>query len=252
MTDKLTNTPITDYNFDIVVPIGPNETQGFDIKIHHIKNLVCGYRNIYIVCYIPNVELEGCITVNEDVFPFTKDKIKYYFSEFYGKRAGWYLQQLIKFYAGECIPGILDKYLVIDADILLLKPLRVFQDNKFLFNYSTIEFHEPYFSHMKRLHSSLTRQTPYSGITHHMIFYKPFIQHLFQLVEELRRGKPFWKIFIECVCESEGASGASEYEIYFNFVLKYYPEHIMLRPLHWDNIQNYDYVSICNWMGRPV
>lgn len=250
MTDKVET--IENSQFDILVLVGPNETFGFDIRLHHIKHFVQGYRNIYIICHIPNVELEGCISVNEDVFPFTKETVKKYFSESYAKwRGGWYFQQLMKLYAGYCIPGILDKYLVIDADILLLKPMNFIQDNKFMFNYSN-EYHYPYFNHMNRMHPSLTRQTEHSGITHHMMFYMPFMKKLFELVETSRGGKPFWQIFMESVYEEEGTSGASEYEIYFNFVLKYYPEHVMLRPLDWTNIKNYDYVSVCNWMGRPA
>lgn len=250
MTDKVET--IENSQFDILVLVGPNETFGFDIRLHHIKHFIQGYRNIYIICHIPNAQIEGCISVNEDVFPFTKETVKKYFSESYAKwRGAWYFQQLMKLYAGYCIPGILDKYLVIDADILLLKPMQFIQDNKFMFNYSN-EYHYPYFNHMTRMHPSLTRQTEHSGITHHMMFYIPFMTKLFELVETYRGGKPFWQIFMESVYEEEGTSGASEYEIYFNFVLKYYPEHVMLRPLDWTNIKNYDYVSVCNWMGRPA
>ena len=236
--------------FDIIIPVGPNEINGFHVKLHHIKTLISGYRNIYIICYVPNIEVEGCITINEDVFPFTKNDIKTYFSEKYGSwRCGWYFQQLMKLYAGFCIPDILDKYLVIDADILVLKPLRVIQDNKFLFTTSD-EYHQPYFNHMSRLHPTLTRQTNYSGICHHMMFYVPFVKKLFELVQEGRPEKPFWQIFMENVYESEGSSGASEYEMYFNFVLKYYPEHIQPRQLYWSNMNSYDYVAVCDWMGK--
>ena len=39
-------------------------------------------------------------------------------------RIGWYLQQLLKFYAGFVIPDILQRYLIIDCDTHFLKPTK--------------------------------------------------------------------------------------------------------------------------------
>ena len=48
-----------------------------------------------------------------------------------------------------------------------------------------------------------------------------------------------------------GHSGASEYELYFNYVVKNHKDAILLRPLKWKNTNildtqnndNYDYIS---------
>ena len=100
--------------FDVVVPVGPNDVNLVKMQTAFIKLNVIGYRNIYLVCYDPNVTCDGCIIIDENSFPFTmKDVIA-----IQGKteRNGWYFQQLLKLFAWKAIPDILDTYLVIDAD----------------------------------------------------------------------------------------------------------------------------------------
>ncbi len=42
------------------------------------------------------------------------------------RRAGWYLQQLLKLYAHAVVPGLSEHYLVLNADVFLLCPTRIF------------------------------------------------------------------------------------------------------------------------------
>ena len=77
-----------------------------------------------------------------------------------------------------------------------------------------------------------------SGVSHHMIFEKEHIQGLLDLVQSYHNNKPFWQLFLEFGTEYVGAS---EYEMYFNYMLKYNPTRIQIRPLKWSNSQ--DYVS---------
>ena len=102
-------------------------------QIKYTQKNIIGYRNIYLICYDPSISIQGCITINENIFPFNIDTV----SKYHGKleRNGWYLQQLLKLYAGKIIPNILDKYLVIDSDTFFLKPTTFLQDNKCLYNY---------------------------------------------------------------------------------------------------------------------
>ena len=69
------------------------------------------------------IVIDGCITIFEKIFPFSLDTV----AKIHGKRDrnGWYLQQLLKLYAGKIIPNILDKYLVIDSDTFFLKPTKI-------------------------------------------------------------------------------------------------------------------------------
>ena len=240
------------YNvFDIVIPVGPNDKSVIEQQIKYTQKNIIGYRNIYLICYDPSITIEGCITINENIFPFNIDTV----AEHHGKleRNGWYLQQLLKLYAGKIISNILDKYLVIDADTFFLKPTTFVENNKCLYNYGT-EYHKPYFHHMEKLDKDLTKiDKSKSGICHHMIFDKKYIDELISKIEK-NHNELFYNIFLKTVTNKSG-SGASEYEIYFNYMLKYNPDKIQIRKLSWSNTNklvsnsNYDYISY-HWYMR--
>uniref|UniRef100_A0A6C0AYH6 Nucleotide-diphospho-sugar transferase domain-containing protein n=1 Tax=viral metagenome TaxID=1070528 RepID=A0A6C0AYH6_9ZZZZ len=232
--------------FDIVIPLGPNDISFIEHIVLHCKNNIIDYRNIYIITKDNNIPTD-CIFIDENSFPFKLEDFNSL-----NNRKNWYLQQLLKLYAWT-IPGILDNYLVIDADTYFLKPTTFMENDLFLFNTSG-EFHTPYFTHMKKLHPTLIRKLDCSGICHHMIFNKSYINELFELVSQYHNCE-FWKAFLKCVEPSE-SSGAAEYEIYFNFMLIYHPESIKIRNLNWANLRsysigNYDYISI-HWYSRQV
>ena len=205
-----------------------------------------GYRNIYIVTYDKNLKIEGCITIDENIYPFNKDTV----IKFHGKNKwnNWYYQQLLKLYAGREIKGILDIYLVIDSDTYFLKKTKFIENDKYLYCYGK-ENHKQYFYHMKIMHESLEKvDKNKSGICHHMIFDKKYLNELFSLIENKHKDK-FYKIFLKSVKkEYIEEAGASEYEIYFNYMLKYHSDKINIRNLKWKNAnkieEDYDYVSI--------
>ena len=237
--------------FDIVIPVGPFDAEFLKTQIQYTKKNVIGYRNIYLVCFDPNTNMEGCITIDEKIFPFTIDTVRQFHGEL--PRNGWYLQQLLKLYAGQCIPNILDKYLVIDADTLFLKPTTfVDENNKCLYNFGS-EYHIPYFEHMSRLNSNFKKVLNVSGICHHMIFETQYIKQLFEIIET-QHNDTFYNVFLKLVSETS-ASGASEYEIYFNYMLTYHSDKIQIRQLNWRNVYNLDvncgldYISY-HWYSR--
>lgn len=240
--------------FDIVIPVGPNDIYLVDILVQYTKQNVIGFRNIYLVSYDDTLAVNGCITISENTYPFSKTDIVSIMGP--ECRQNWYLQQLLKLYAVFVIPDILDNVLIIDSDTFFLKPTQFFDDNDCALHYYMNEKHEPYFAHMNRLHPTLKRVLENkSGICHHMMLQKPYLSELFELVKE-HHNMDFWKAFYHCVVEYN-TSGASEYEIYFNFMLKYHPDKIQLRELRHKDIQHfqeiynniYDYVSY-HWHGR--
>lgn len=239
--------------YDIVIPLGPNDTSLIKEVVSHTKNIL-NHRNIYIVTMIKDLSLDNCIIIDEAIFPFSKKSISEINPSIKPEKTGWYLQQLIKLYAGFIIPNILPDYLVVDADTIFLKEIDFMSDNKYLFTISD-ENHKPYFVHMNKLHNSLKRNLNCSGIAHHMIFNIQYIGELFQLIET-KYHIDFWKVFIKFVDRKQN-NGASEYEIYFNFMVKYHPELCIIRKLNWINTsdyseitkKNYDYISI-HWYLR--
>lgn len=238
-------------NFDIVIPIGPNDVDIIKTQLEYTKKNIIGYRNIYLIYCNHSLQVDGCITITEDTFPFSMQTV----AEYHGKlsRNGWYLQQLLKLYAGFVIPDILDKYLVIDSDTFFLKPTVFCKDNKCLYNYGT-EYHLPYFTHMKKLGDIFNKQHQNkSGICHHMMFETKYVKELFSIVEN-NHNDVFYNVFLKNVTDVNG-SGASEYELYFNFMVYKYSDKIDIRKLHWTNTNkltldgNYDYISY-HWYMR--
>jgi hypothetical protein len=240
--------------FDIVIPLGPSDKDVIQHQLEYTKKNIIGYRNIYIVSSILDLELPDCIVIPESIFPFTLQHVAEYLTQ--NHRNGWYLQQLLKLYAGSIIPGILDRYLVIDADTFFMKPVTFIDEDKLCYNVGN-EYNLPYFNHINTLFGDRVYKVnkKWSGICHHMIFDQKYLAELFAMVETAH-GMPFWRAFLSSVSPTYIlGSGASKYEIYFNYMLIYHKDEIIVRPLQWKNSEtmdlsgNYDYISI-HWYSR--
>lgn len=239
--------------FDIVIPIGPNDRSIIEEQIKYTKKNIIGYRKIYLISYDPLLIIDECNTIDEKIFPFSIETVVKYHGKL--QRNGWYLQQLLKLYAGNIIPDILDKYLVIDADTIFLKPTTFIDNNKCLYNYGS-EYHKPYFKHMQKLDENLIKvDQNKSGICHHMIFETKYINELICKIEK-NHNDLFYNVFLDKVTDKNN-SGASEYEIYFNYMMKNYPNEIKIRKLNWKNTTNLqtninvDYISY-HWYRRKI
>lgn len=243
--------------FDIVICVGPNDNDIIEQVLPYTKQNILGYRNIYLVCSNPTISLPGAITIDEKIFPFTMNDLNNMFGK--NNRNGWYLQQLLKFYAGNIIPGILKRYLIIDCDTHFLKPTKfISDDGKHIFTTGT-EYHQPYFLHMNRLHYSLKKVHPLSGISHHTFFHTDRVNELIKMVEDyFSINIPFWKIYLEMIDKNEFmGSGAAENELYFTYMYLYHNNDIILRQLKWENVSfldinnknNNDFVSV-HWYLR--
>jgi hypothetical protein len=109
---------------------------------------------------------------------------------------------------------------------------------------------------MKRLDPSFVKiDKDRSGICHHMLFETIYINEIISIVES-KHNDTFFNTFIKKVDSSEFSnSGASEYELYYNYMLQYHPNKIKLRELKWDNLRKLsnnginDYESI-HWHSR--
>ena len=81
-----------------------------------------------------------------------------------------------------------------------------------------------------------------------MMFQKKFIKELFELIEA-KHSAVFWKVFLDEVHVDE-ESGASEYELYFNFMIAYHTDKVIIRPLQWKNselFQTTDNLDFFSW-----
>jgi hypothetical protein len=239
--------------FDIVIPVGPNDKDIIEKQIEYTKKYIIGYRNIYLISYDSSLYIDDCIIINENIFPFNIETV----AKNHGKleRNGWYLQQLLKLYAGMVIPNILERYLVIDSDTFFLKPTTFIENDKCLYNFGT-EYHMPYFIHMAKLDNDFYKiDKNMSGICHHMMFETKYINEIISKIEK-NHNDFFYNVFLGQITD-KSFSGASEYEIYFNYMVKNYPTKIKIRKLNWKNSNNiqdiddnkYDYISY-HWYHR--
>lgn len=237
--------------FDIVIPVGPYDIDIIEKQIEYTKKNIIGYRNIYILSYT-NIDIEGCIYIDEKIFPFDLDTIIKIYG--YTHKNRWYLQQLLKLYCFRIIPDILDTYLVLDADTFFLKPTEFIEDGKCLYNYGD-EYNMLYFIHMNELHPDFVKVVKASGITHHMMFEKRILEEIFKIIED-KYEKDFWIVYLHKVKKIyRMKSGCSEYELYFNYILRFHSDEIKIRKLKWcndseiDELLDYDYIS-CHYYLR--
>ena len=243
--------------FDIVICVGPNDDDIVESMLNFNKKNIIGYRNIYLICSNPAIKAEDTITIDEKIFPFNINDLNEKFGS--NKRNGWYLQQLLKFYAGKVIPGILSKYLMIDCDTHFLRPTKFLTDDGKSIYTTGDEYHEPYFLHMNRLDSSLKKIHPRSGISHHTFFDTEIVNEIMTKIEgNFSNGKRFWELFLDVIDKKDyNGSGASEHELYFTYMLIYHKDKMLIRNLNWINVgfhypsysNEYDFVSI-HWYLR--
>ena len=230
--------------FDIIIPTTEKDLDTLEECIKSAKLFIDGYRKIIVISkerYTKNADW-----FPESNFPFSLENLKEYIGDHW--RLGWYYQQLLKLYALFVIPDILDNLMCLDSDTIFLKKTIFFKDGIPYYNYSGA-YHKPYFKHMKKLDSCLSRQdSKKSGITHHMIFNIEILRNLFYKVEK-NHNLEFWRVFMKMVDKDE-KSGASEYEIYFNYVWKEYNDRIKLRKLKWENSNSIDYNKDLHYVSR--
>jgi len=236
---------MTSPQFDIIVPVGPNDIEHIHLQTSYCRKNIIGYRKIFIITPYKDLKVEGCTVIDESIYPFSMKDVKEIRTT-HEERNGWYLQQLLKLYAPFVIPDLMDTFLVVDSDTFFLKPTTFIVNGKCAYNPSR-EYNMPYFVHMAKMHPSLTRQyQQMSGVSHHMIFEKQHIEGLMNLVSTYHNNKPFWRLFLEFGIDY---AGASEYEMYFNYMLKYHLDKIQIRPLKWMNTRQFvpnapmDYIS---------
>jgi hypothetical protein len=217
---------------DVVIPCAEKDLPTLELCIRGASRLPETGRLIVVS---PWRMTDAAEWFDEARFPFSKDDVASEVVIGGDPRLGWYLQQLIKLYASFVIDGISEDILVIDADTVFLRPVR-FVDWRGRGLYATgTEHHPPYFAHMQRLLPGLRRETAAaSGIVHHMLLRRSVLLDLFARVESLHR-KEFWRAFLNCVDDDAYHSGASEYEIYFNFAQRWRGESVRIRPLRWRN-----------------
>ncbi len=261
--------PFVDDPIDVIIPTASKDEILLEKCVEGIKKNVQNIRRIIVVS--DHKITDKAEWYDEKAYPFSKYDVSLYLNQLDKDRAlsylneasrvGWYFQQLLKLYAAYVIPGISSNILIVDSDVIFFRPVSFLSPEGGGYFSIGSEYHLPYFEHANRLLPGIKRLNPsQSGIAHQMLFQKAVLDDLFQQVESFHK-KEFWKAFCLCVDPSELLySGASEYEIYFNFVFAR-TKQVKVRNLHVINSGDinamkihrnagYDYAAYHSWMRR--
>ena len=222
---------------DVVIPAHKKDVDTLDLCIDGIRKNVKNVRRIIVVS--KEKLTNKAEFYSEEKFPFSfkdvGDIVGFHVKTFN------YFGGLIQTTSPLVIPDLERDVLVCDSDTIFLKETEfVNKDDIALYIPSHITQH-PYLEHMEKLIPGLTKQTIYSGISHHMLIQKDILKEMFERVEKLHN-MPFWKADISvtqqeyrCIPSPKPTHDKlpllfTTYELYFNYVLKYHPERVALRP----------------------
>lgn len=169
-------------------------------------------------------------------------------------RVGWFLQQLLKFYAAKILD--LGDFVLLDSDIVFFKNITLINsttpnaDGMLRYNYaSSSQYHPSYMATLTKISGVDLYKSPdgvyRSGIVHHMVIVRKVLDHLFEQTEKTY-GMPFWQVLLnvsalELTCRAPrqgicgGGSTLSEYEMYLNYARQKFPDTVNMRPLMWAN-----------------
>lgn len=215
---------------DVVIPCHEKDQYKLDTVISCIKKYV-PHRRIIVVA--SKRLIESAEWFDEALFPFTKKDIvmnmfekqedaERFMESRNFSRVGWILQQLIKLYSPLVIPDISPNVLIVDADLIFLKPTHFMQPSGAAIFDTASEFHHPYFEHGSRLIPGFRRVNhQHSGVIHHILLQRCVLLDFFNIIQEHHKLEP-WKAICKCIDPRHVhplGSCMSEYELYFNFCL---------------------------------
>ena len=236
------------------------------------KNISCS-RIVIIASSKLKTEIEkisGVVFKDEDtIFPgLSLNNVFDTIEEITGerKRAGWYMQQFLKFaWAYHCN----DKsYIVMDSDTFPLNPIPFIEDGKYIFT-GKIEYHKPYFDTINRLFNGEVRRVnpkisnssdfldfervkslqilksifhlspnsedaDVSFVAEHMIFDCEIVKEIIDKIQNnssLIGTSWFEKILHSIEPKNILLSGFSEFETYGNYFFTFYPNLGKVRKL---------------------
>jgi len=223
MTEKI-------HTIDAFVPLHPKDLDMLPYCVIGLRKNIKGLRNIYVVSKENPEDIDDIIWVPESRFPFSIEDVGLHIKST-NKREGWYFQQLLKMYAFRIIEDCANNLLLFDADCVICRPISFFDENRALLDWTDEQIHLPYFEHASKvLKDAFVRVDPTkSGITDHMLVRREIME---EILKQIEHGGNAWQVLLEAVDPAQwDKSGMSEYEIYYNYVLKWYPDEYSLRQL---------------------
>ena len=200
------------------------------VKLYSLNKI----RNVYIIA--PDTikirvfcKEHNCNFIDEDlVSPYTSNEL---LLKGIGKqRVGWIKQQLIKLNSDRLSP-LMDRYLIMDADTILLKKQYFSKDDCDVLKFSD-EFHFLYKISNKLILGSFFYAFK-SFIAHHQLVQKTTLREMKLHISNLHQ-KEWYDVFIETAVKN--SNYVSEYELYAQFCILIKKKSV--KQQYWFNINN--------------
>lgn len=203
--------------YDILITVAKKDFIKFKFTYDSIIQNLDGFDKIYCVS---NVKMPENLLISDVQYFLDKDIIDFDFSRFEGNikvREGWYKQQFIKLFQNITS----DDYLVVDSDVYFNKKIDIIENGKPSFLFGKDQHHLPYFRFMKMI-LNLDKVYPHSFINETMFFKRIIINHILSFIKSNAHG--FFELAVDALNEINDKSGFSEYELYGNYVTKYFKD----------------------------
>jgi hypothetical protein len=150
---------------------------------------------------------------------------------FFPKGAGWYYQQFLKF-AFVNVSNSDSHYLIWDADTVLLRPIRFFDEDGRAIYTKAAEHHRPYFQTFGQLFG-VPAQRDFSFISQHQIIDKSILRQMLGEIEARHPHASDWTWAVMENLRGEGSNLFSEFETYGHYAKWKHPETMAFRDLKW-------------------
>jgi hypothetical protein len=221
--------------YDVVIPYHPKDEEILTRCITSLKKYAANVGTIYIISAAQPAlpPTEGVKWVPETAYPMSIHDVQAILQSKKG-REGWYLQQFLKLYCFQAIPGIRSNVLLFDSDVVLLKRVRFIDP---LYGALLLDWGEqhnaPYFEHAAVLLGTRFKKAMKgrSGITDHLMTSREIVDSLLKAIEDIHK-KPAWRAILELIPDRDrDGAGFSEYEVLFNWSLQYFPKKVKMRKL---------------------
>lgn len=202
--------------YDVLITVAEKDFNKLRFVYDSIVNNLDGVRRVYV---ISNVKIPQNKTISGIKYFLDSQVLDLDFSRFTGKikeREGWYKQQFIKLLQ----EVTRDNYLVVDADVVLNRKVQVIINGKPVFLLGRNQHNKPYFDLMKTVFD-LDKVYQHSFINEIMFFKRDIIKHLLSYMGVNKYG--FFELVLNQLNKADQISGFSEYELYGNYVTKYFP-----------------------------
>ena len=218
---------------DVIIPVGPNETEMFGLVVQSVRRFLCHPINkIYVVAPTSsNLEEKArdidCTYIDENnLIPNPLRDIDIRIDGV--DRSGWLRQQIIKLNASSICSR--ENYIFVDADTVLVNDMVFIRNGKYVF-YTSDEYYYKYYLGYKKL-LGLKGRHHASFISHMMIFNKGLLEVMKKEIESYSRKR--WFEAISELCSLNMNISFAEQETYGNFVLNNYTDRV--QTMYWHNL----------------